>query len=76
MNYLKVEGTSLIRHKNSGALINQDKNGLEEYLAKRKAMESQREEINKVKNEVKEIKNDLTEIKNLMLKLLEKGQNG
>jgi hypothetical protein len=76
MNYLKVEGTSLIRHKKSGALINQDKNGLDEYMAKRKAMELQREEINKIKVEVKEIKNDLTEIKNLMLKLLEKGQNG
>jgi hypothetical protein len=73
MNYLKVEGTKLIRHKNSGALINQDKNGLDEYLAKRRVMESQKEEINKVKLEIKEIKNDLTEIKNLMLKLLEKG---
>ena len=76
MNYLKVEGTKLIRDSKTGALINQDKNGLDDYLAKRRAMESQREDINKVKNEVKEIKNDLTEIKHLMLKLLEKGQNG
>lgn len=73
MNYLKVQGTKLVRDPRSGAIINQDKNGLEEYLSKRKVLESQKEEINKVKSEIKSINNDLTEIKSLLLKLLEKG---
>jgi hypothetical protein len=76
MQYLKVEGTKLIRDPRTGALINQDSNGLNEYMAKRRGMELQKEEINKVKSEIIGIKDDLSEIKHLMLKLLEKGQNG
>lgn len=73
MTYLRVEGTKLIRDTRSGAIINQDKNGLDEYLNKRRALESQKEEINNVKSEVKVLREDITEIKSLLLKLLEKG---
>jgi len=73
MTYLRVEGTKLVRDTRSGAIINQDKNGLDEYLNKRRALESQKEEINNVKSEVKELREDITEIKSLLLKLLEKG---
>lgn len=73
MIYLRVEGTKLIRDTRSGAIINQDKNGLDEYLNKRRALESQKEEINNVKSEVKVLREDITEIKSLLLKLLEKG---
>jgi hypothetical protein len=73
MTYLKVEGTKLVRDTRSGAIINQDKNGLDEYLNKRRALESQKNEINNVKSEVKVLREDITEIKNLLLKLLEKG---
>jgi cell shape-determining protein MreC len=71
--YLKVEGTKLVRDTRSGAIINQDRNGLDEYLNKRRALESQKEEINNVKSEVKVLREDITEIKSLLLKLLEKG---
>lgn len=71
--YLKVEGTKLVRDTRSGAIINQDKNGLETYLNRRRVMEFQKEEINNVKSEIKELKEDLTEIKSLIIKLLEKG---
>jgi predicted transcriptional regulator len=73
MTYLKVEGTKLVRDTRSGAIINQDKNGLDEYLNKRRALESQKNEINNIKSEVKELREDITEIKSLLLKLLEKG---
>jgi hypothetical protein len=73
MTYLRVEGTKLVRDTRSGAIINQDKNGLDEYLNKRRALESQKNEINNVKSEVKVLREDITEIKNLLLKLLEKG---
>jgi predicted transcriptional regulator len=71
--YLRVEGTKLVRDTRSGAIINQDKNGLDEYLNKRRVLESQKNEINNVKSEVKELREDITEIKSLLLKLLEKG---
>ena len=73
MHLLKVQGTKLVRDTRSGAIINQDKTGLDEYLAKRRGMESQRNEINKVKSDMDEMKKDLTDIKSLLLKLLEKG---
>jgi predicted transcriptional regulator len=73
MAYLKVEGTKLVRDTRSGAIINQDKNGLDEYLNKRRALESQKNEINNIKSEVKELREDITEIKSLLLKLIEKG---
>mgnify|MGYP003344486927 CR=1 FL=1 len=73
MEYLKVEGSKLIRDPRSGALINQDINGLNEYMSKRRNMQAQKEEINKVKTEIDNIKNDVNEIKGLLLKLLEKG---
>ncbi len=73
MTYLRVEGTKLVRDTRSGAIINQDKNGLDEYLNRRRALESQKEEINNIKSEVKVLREDITEIKSLLLKLLEKG---
>jgi len=73
MTYLKVEGTKLVRDTRSGAIINQDKDGLETYLNRRRIMESQKEEINNVKSEIKELKEDLADIKSLIIKLLEKG---
>jgi len=73
MHLLKVQGTKLVRDSRNGAIINQDGVGLEEYLAKRRGMKSQREEINKVKSDMDEMKQDLTDIKSLLQKLLEKG---
>ena len=73
MQLLKVQGTKLVRDPRSGAIINQDKTGLDEYLAKRRGMESQKEEINKVKSDIRELKQDMADIKGLLLKLLEKG---
>jgi peptidoglycan hydrolase CwlO-like protein len=49
---------------------------LEEYLATRRGMQSQKEEINKVKSDITELKEDMADIKNLLQKLLEKGSNG
>lgn len=73
MQLLKVQGTKLVRDTRSGAIINQDKTGLDEYLARRRGMESQKEEINKVKSDITEMKQDMADIKSLLLKLLEKG---
>ena len=41
MQLLKVQGTKLVRDPRSGAIINQDKTGLDDYLARRRGMESQ-----------------------------------
>lgn len=66
----------MVRDSTTGALINQDINGLKEYQDRRKALAAQSNEINNVKSEIQNIKQDMSEIKELMLKLLEKGSNG
>ena len=68
-----ITGTSLVRDTESMALINRDVSGLQDYKAKRKFAESQKEQINKVEAEISNIKNDISDIKKLMVKLLEKG---
>ena len=75
MTLLKVQGTHMIRDTTSGALINRDINGLEEYNRKRQMLSNQKEEINKVKSEIDSIKDDVSEIKELLLQLLNKGSN-
>ena len=68
-----VNGTKLYRDTETMALINKDVSGAQEYQARRKFAESQKEQINNVRMEIDNIKNDISDIKNLMIKLLEKG---
>jgi hypothetical protein len=77
MSHLKViDNRHLVRDTESGALINKDHDGLQEYFKKRKVLMSQSEELNKVKTELDSIKHDMCEIKQLMYKLLDKSSNG
>lgn len=72
---IQIPGTALVRDTKSMALINQDKNGLDDYLKKRQTMATQKDEINKMKSDISEVKNDLSEIKAMMAQLLSKGSN-
>jgi len=65
----------MIRDTQSGALINRDLNGLNEYNKKRQALANQINELNTIKSEMDTIKTDMSEIKQLMLQLLDKGSN-
>jgi hypothetical protein len=72
---IQIPGTTLVRDTTTMALINQDRNGLEDYMKKRHMLAAQKQEINTMKADITEVKNDINEIKQLMLKLLEKGSN-
>jgi uncharacterized coiled-coil DUF342 family protein len=76
MPIVKVEGAELYRDTKNMALLSQDVNGRDEYLAKRKMLAAQKEEINKLKLEIKDIKNDVSDIKSMIHQLLNKSQNG
>jgi uncharacterized coiled-coil DUF342 family protein len=73
---VKIPGTNLVRDTDSMALINTDTNEQNEYYAKVRLIQNQKQEINTVKNEIQDVRNELQEIKQLMLKLLDKGSNG
>lgn len=70
-----IPGTTLVRDTKSMALINQDKNGLDDYLKKRQTMAAQKQEINNMKADISEIKDDLSELKSMIAQLLSKGSN-
>ena len=76
MSLVQIPGTSLVRDTNSMGLINRDRNGLEDYNAKRKILATQKDEINNVKMELINVKNDMQEIKQLLLQLMDKNING
>lgn len=63
----------MARDSISGALVNKDLNGLEEYNKKRSVLANQKTEINTLKSEIDNIKGDISEIKQLMLQLVDKG---
>ena len=65
----------MVRDTESGALLNMDRNGFEEYKKRRDFMANQVNEINKVKSDLDNIKSDMSEIKELIVQLLNKGSN-
>lgn len=73
MKLVKIQGTSFVKDIETNTLINQDSQGLTDYLNRRNILASQKNEINTIKSEVDSIKSDIKEIKDLMLKILEKG---
>ena len=60
---IPINGTKLVRDTETMALINKDVSGLQDYKAKRRYAEVQREQINNVKVEIDSIKNDISDIK-------------
>ena len=72
---VKVNNSTFVRDTNSMALIDTDMASKNEYLAKVRMLQTQKEEINKVKSEIADVKDDLQVIKQLMTQLLNKGSN-
>lgn len=69
---VQIPNSTLVRDTASMALINTDKNGLQEYYRKRNRLAAQAAEINNMKSDINGIKEDLGELKTLLMKLLEK----
>jgi len=65
--YAKVtEHENLIRDMHSKAVLNTDKEGLQDYLRKRNVAKKQQEEQVETKNRLTKIEQDMSEIKNLL----------
>jgi len=76
MTMIPIPGTTLVRDTKNMALINQDKNGLEDYLKRRNLMAARQDQINNMKLDIDDLKQDISEIKKLVMILIEKGSNG
>jgi glutamine synthetase len=65
--YAKVkEHENLIRDMQSKAVLNTDKEGLQDYLRKREVAKKQQEEQTETKSRLTKIEQDMSEIKNLL----------
>jgi transposase len=65
--YAKVkEHQNLIRDMHSKAVLNTDKEGLQDYLRKREIAKKQKEEQSETQNRLAKIEQDMSEIKNLL----------
>jgi hypothetical protein len=67
MEYLKVEGHDyLLRDKATGAIINSDSNGYNDYVKMKQIKMEEQKKISDMQSEINGLKNDLSEIKNLL----------
>lgn len=72
MPLVKVPGTSFVRDTKSMALENTDQAAKEEYLAKTKILNGQKEKINKMNNDITVLRNEIGDIKQLLQQLIDK----
>ena len=63
------ENENLIRDMHSKAVLNTDREGLQEYLRKREVAKKQQEEQIETKNRLTKIEQDMFEIKTLLQNL-------
>lgn len=69
--YLKVEGhDNLVRDMSSKAVINTSMVEYEEYMARRRAKEQEKELIAKQAEEINNLKSDISEIKQMLQMLI------
>jgi hypothetical protein len=72
-NFVKIQDRdTLVRDMTSGAIINTDRAEYQNYLIKRNASNSLKEQVKHNSEEIAEIKNDISEIKQLVISLINK----
>jgi t-SNARE complex subunit (syntaxin) len=68
---VRIENSALIRDIHSKAILNTDKNGLNEYLIKREAAKKQQAEHSETKQRLAKLEEDMSEIKSLLRDIAE-----
>ena len=76
--YAKVKDhNNLVRDMQSKAVLNTDRNGLNEYYAKREQLKREQQEKMEMQIRLGRLEEDMSDIKNMLFKLLEIGnKNG
>jgi hypothetical protein len=67
--HVKIPETTFVRDIHSKAILNTDKKGLNEYLAKKEIAKKQNLEAEETKKRLALIEQDMSEIKQLLLDL-------
>ena len=72
MSLVKIEGAEFVRETETMFLNSTNTAEKNEYYAKLRMIQNQKEGINRVNEEINSLKNDVTEIKTLLSQLLNK----
>lgn len=72
---VEVKESKFVRDTTSMALINKDTSARDEYLAKVRMLNNQKQEINSLRMEISSVKDDINDIKQLLAQLIGKGGN-
>ena len=71
--YVKIENKDgLIRDMSSGAVLNTNRTDYENYLARKRQAQIEKEESSKQVEEINNLKNEINEIKQMLLALMNK----
>jgi hypothetical protein len=69
---MNVKGNpGLVRDKNTGAILNINKNEIKQAQKRKKLWQQEKEKTDLLASEVKDLKQDMNEIKNLLKQVLE-----
>lgn len=69
MQTVKVKDTKLVRDIHSKALLNTDKEGLNEYLMKREIAKKEQYEKSETKERLAKLESDMQDIKQLLIEI-------
>ena len=70
MSYIKVEGySSLVREKNSNAIVNTDRSAYQVYMQRVKEARKSNDDLKNACREINSLKAELREIKELLVKV-------
>ena len=76
MSNVKINDTTYVRDLHSKAILNTDKNGLNDYLIKRKIAKQQQDDAQETKNKIVYLEMEMMEIKNMLTELLKRNHYG
>ncbi len=71
MSYIKVkDNENLVRDSKSNCIINTNKSEYDEYLARRKSKQSEKNKVENLEKDMNTLKNELSEIKSLLKEII------
>ena len=71
MDYIKVKNhDNLIRDSKSNFIINTNKSEYDEYIARRKQKQNEKNKVENLERDISTLRNEITEIKDLLRSLV------
>jgi hypothetical protein len=71
MSLVQIKDTQLVRDIHSKAVLNTDKNGLQDYLLKKEISKRQQKEQTETKQKLIQLEQDMSEIKKMLQEIAE-----